>query len=131
MTTTHTIQITAHAIERFRERVRPGLTFEAAETELARISLAGEVTERAPAWHLRTCAQVAPLYLVVADVLMPLIPHRSEPDCLWPLRALRTARCPPTLVATELHADAERRVHARGRRRSDKCGRPGSLARAG
>jgi hypothetical protein len=82
MTTTHTIQISAHAVQRFRERVRPGLSFEAADTELARIAIAGEITEQAPAWHLRNCAQLAPLYLLVADVLMPLHPHHSEPDVL-------------------------------------------------
>ena len=108
MTTTHTIQISAHAIERFRERVRPGLSFEAAETELARIAIVGEITDQAPAWHLRSCAQLAPLYLLVADVLMPLVPHRSEPDVLV------ATTC---LAHGSLSADA-RRYRTAGRRRA-------------
>jgi hypothetical protein len=107
MTTTHTIQISAHAVERFRERVRPGLSFEAAENELARIAIVGEITEHAPAWHLRNCAQVAPLYLVVADVVMPLHPHRSEPDVLV------ATTC---LAQGSLSADARRYRTARRRR---------------
>ncbi|MGO9960937.1 MAG: hypothetical protein ACLP50_34000 [Solirubrobacteraceae bacterium] len=107
MTTTHTIQISVHAVERFRQRVRPGLSFEAAENELARIAIVGEVTEHAPAWHLRNCAQVAPLYLLVADVLMPLHPHRSEPDVLV------ATTC---LALGSLSADARRYRTARRRR---------------
>ena len=57
MTISHTIHLTSHAIERYRDRVRPGLSFEAAELELARVAASGEITTQAPAWHLRNCAQ--------------------------------------------------------------------------
>lgn len=107
MTTTHTIRISAHAVERFRERVRPGLSFEAAENELARIAIVGEITAQAPAWHLRSCAQIAPLYLVVAGVLMPLHPHRSEADVLV------ATTC---LAQGSLSVDARRYRTARRRR---------------
>lgn len=81
-TTTWTIELTAHAVERFHERVRPGLTLAGAEEELARLVLAGEVTAVPPAWHVAGCAQLAPWYLAVADILLPLKPHWSEPGVL-------------------------------------------------
>ena len=112
MTATHTIQISAHAVERFRERVRPGLSFEAAENELARIASVGEITEQAPAWHLRSCAQVAPLYLVVADVLMPLHLHRSEPDVL----VATTCLAQGSVSADARRYKTARRRGGRGRR---------------
>jgi len=79
---TYTIQISTHAVERFNERVRPALTADAAADELGRIALVGTVTEVPPPWHLRNCAQISPFYLEVADVLLPLKPHWSEPGVL-------------------------------------------------
>lgn len=77
-----TIELTAHAVDRYVERVRPGLAREVAEAELAHVVLAGEVVTTPPAWHLANCAQVAPSYLVVADVLLPLVPRPDDPDVL-------------------------------------------------
>lgn len=78
----YTIQITTHAAERFNERVRPALTPAAAADELGRIALVGKVTDVPPAWHARSCAQIDPFYLEVADVLLPLRPHWTDPDVL-------------------------------------------------
>jgi hypothetical protein len=82
MTITHTVELTAHAVERYNHRVRPGLSLEAAADELAQIALVGEITSDPPAWHLRSCAQIAPLYLCIGDVLLPLTPGRGEPEVL-------------------------------------------------
>lgn len=79
---TYTIQISSHAAERFNERVRPALTADAAADEFARIALVGTVSEAPPPWHLRNCAQITPFYLEVADILVPLKPHWSEPGVL-------------------------------------------------
>jgi hypothetical protein len=111
MTISHTIHLTSHAIERYRDRVRPGLSFEAAELELARVAASGEITTHAPAWHLRTCAQEAPYYLVIADVLLPLRPHHSEIDVLVATTCLAQG-C--------LSADARRYRNARKRPRAGR-----------
>jgi hypothetical protein len=111
MTSFQTIYLTSHAIERYRERVRPGLSFDAAELELGRVAAYGEITAQAPAWHLRNCAREAPYYLVIAGVLLPLHPHRSEPD------ALVATTC---LAQGCLSADARRYRNARKRRRSGR-----------
>jgi hypothetical protein len=76
--TATTIDLTEHAIERFRERVRPAIDFDAAADELAQIAARGELTAVAPAW-LRARALV---YLVLGDVVLPLEPDRREPDRL-------------------------------------------------
>src|SRR4051794_30143291 len=76
---TFTIQLTRHAVERFQERVRPALQFADAEAELAKLALFGELFDRPPRWHADTCAQVAPWYLVIGDVLLPLKAHCSQP----------------------------------------------------
>ena len=107
MTISHTIELTAHAVERYHHRVRPSLSLEAAADELARVALAGEITTEPPAWHLRSCAQVTPFYLCVADVLLPLTPHRGEPDVLV------ATTC---LAKGSLSADARRYRTARRRR---------------
>jgi hypothetical protein len=107
MTISHTIELTAHAVERYHHRVRPSLSLEAAGNELARVALVGEITTEPPAWHLRSCAQVAPFYLCVADVLLPLSPHRGEPDVLV------ATTC---LAKGSLSADARRYRTVRRRR---------------
>jgi hypothetical protein len=75
---TETIILSAHAVERFRERVRPALSIEAAEEELAHLVLAGEMVTRAPRWHTDRAAQEAPRYLLIADLILPLQPARDE-----------------------------------------------------
>ena len=72
--TVETIILSKHAVERFQERVRPALSLEAAEEELAQLVLVGEVLEQAPAWHADRAAQDAPAYLLIADVILPLQP---------------------------------------------------------
>ena len=76
---TFTIHLTRHAIERFQERVRPALDLADAADELARLVLVADLIDRPPEWHARACAQVAPWYLVIGDVLLPLKTRCSEP----------------------------------------------------
>jgi hypothetical protein len=114
MTTTHTIELTAHAVERYNHRVRPGLSLEAAADELAHVALVGEITTEPPAWHLRSCAQIAPLYLCVADILLPLTPRRGEPDVLVATTCLAKGSLSP---------DARRYRTARRRKSAPRRGR--------
>lgn len=106
MATTHTIELTSHAVQRYQQRIRPGLSIEAAENELARVVLVGEFVTEPPAWHLGSCAQLAPFYLCLADVLLPLTPHHRQPGVLV------ATTC---LAKGSLSADARRYRTARRR----------------
>lgn len=114
MTITHTVELTAHAVQRYHQRVRPALSLEAAADELARVALVGEITTEPPAWHLRSCAQIAPYYLRVADVLLPLTPHRGQPDVLVATTCLAKGSLSP---------DARRYRTARRRRSTPRRSR--------
>jgi hypothetical protein len=65
-----TIDLTAHAIQRFRDRVRPALDLDAAADELARLAGQAELTPCRPPW----LQGFAHLYLVAGDVALPLEP---------------------------------------------------------
>jgi hypothetical protein len=70
---------TTHAVERFRERVRPGLTWDAAERELAQLLRAGEAKPEAPSWLADVQRQRADLYLIVGDIVFPLAASEVRP----------------------------------------------------
>jgi hypothetical protein len=63
------ICITTHAVERFQERVRPGLSFAAAADELAHLIGLGELREEPPPWCL---TREDAGYLVIGDLVLPL-----------------------------------------------------------
>jgi hypothetical protein len=73
-----TIDLTAHAIRRFRDRVRPALDLDCAADELARLIGQAELTPEAPAW----VEGFAYLYLVVGDVVLTLDPAFGDPERL-------------------------------------------------
>src|SRR4051812_25655150 len=74
---TFTIEITLHAVERFRERVRPALPLDAAEDELALLLTFAEVTAEAPAWMAHTTREATHAYAVIGDVVLPLAAGRE------------------------------------------------------
>jgi hypothetical protein len=80
-----TIDLTAHAIQRFRDRVRPALDLDAAAEELARLAGQAELTPCRPPW----LQGFAHLYLVLGDVaLLRLVRqwlelHRRELELNW------------------------------------------------
>jgi hypothetical protein len=69
------ICLTHHAVDRFQERVRPGLSREAAEDELARLVLFGSVVTEPPAW---LCTRPGDAYLVIGDLALPLLAHAAD-----------------------------------------------------
>src|SRR4051794_15258525 len=69
------IRITDHAVERFQERVRPGLSVDVAAHELARLIPLGFIYEQPPAW---CAARPCPAYLVVGDLVLPLVTCADE-----------------------------------------------------
>jgi hypothetical protein len=100
---TFTIQLSEHAVQRFQQRVRPSLALADAEEQLARLAVFADLVIDPPAWHAATCAQLAPWYLVLGDVVLPLKAHYSDPD---------------VLVATTCIARGERSDAARERHRA-------------
>lgn len=109
-----TIELTTHAIERYQQRVRPALDVEDAADELGHVALFGTVSEEPPEWHAHTCAQLSPFYLEVADIVLPLKPHRTQPGVLV------ATTC---LAKSDLSPDARRHRNARRRRRAVTSGR--------
>jgi hypothetical protein len=70
--------LTSHAVKRFRERVRPGLAWDAAESELLRLLDFGETSTEPPAWLADRQLEQAEMYLVIGDLVFPL--ERSSYD---------------------------------------------------
>ena len=79
---TFTVQLSEHAIQRFRQRVRPAVGVAEAEDELVRLALVGDLVPEAPAWHAVATADIGPWCLVIADCVLPLRPHSREADVL-------------------------------------------------
>lgn len=69
--------LSSHAIERFRERARPALDLADAEEELARLATVAELSADPPSWHAARTAHDSDAYLVIADVVLPLV-QRSD-----------------------------------------------------
>ena len=88
--TTHRIEIhlSQHAVDRFHERVRPGLDRTAAEDALAQLALLGTIEPEPPEWLARRQRQRAACYLVAGDVVLPLDPCRRDPTVLVALTCL-------------------------------------------
>lgn len=76
------IHLSSHAIERFHQRVRPGLDLDSAGDELSRLVAIGELSDTAPPWHAHRQAQEAHAYLIVADLVLPLQPAQDDPSAL-------------------------------------------------
>jgi hypothetical protein len=109
------VLISAHAGERYRHRVKPGLDPDSAQRELRQMRLAGEIATIAPRWV--NPATPAPYYLLLGDaIVLPLAPHRHG----WIATACVTRR---TLTPTRRAAKAARKAalaarnHARRRAR--------------
>jgi hypothetical protein len=66
------IKFCAHSVERYRDRLRPGLTIEFAEAELQRIACHAQMSREAPEW-LCSERQDAAVFLTIADATFPLV----------------------------------------------------------
>lgn len=82
MTAAITIELSEHAIDRFHQRVRPALTWEEAEYELDRLTAYGEMVVEPPHWLARTQRQHACCYLLVGDLVLPLVPAYNDREVL-------------------------------------------------
>lgn len=66
------VRFSAHAVQRYRERVKPTLTMRQAEQDLIRVASFGRLLEKPPAWLLSPWHAGAPLYLELADIVLTL-----------------------------------------------------------
>ncbi len=71
-TASESVRISAHAVDRYRERIKPGLDEAAARIELERLRAVGTVVREPPTWlH---AADHAPCYLLFGDdIVLPLL----------------------------------------------------------
>ena len=71
------IDLSAHAVEQYRERARPALDPAGARADLARLVPSGEILAQPPDWA--RSASSKPFYLVIADSLaLPLAPQAGR-----------------------------------------------------
>ena len=103
------VRFSGHAVERFRERVRPGLTLEAARADLIRVVESGRLVSQPPRWI--QWDERSPLFLELGDVVFPLRTASGEAD--W-----EAATC---LVRGSLSLEARRR-RSRARRQRRRQG---------
>lgn len=66
------VDVFDHAVERYVERVRPGSESARARSELAHLLRIADFVFEAPEWLAGRARQTAPVYAVVADVVLPL-----------------------------------------------------------
>lgn len=108
---TLTIELTVHAVERFHERVRPGLSRAAAEEELAFLLALATVTCEPPAWVRERAVRRADCHAVMGDVVLPLY------------------ACGGVLVATTCIARGGLSARARQRRNARRAARTWAAVR--
>ena len=111
------IELSAHAVVRFQERVRPALSLRRAGEELRELILLGRITNTAPRWLAARQQQRSAFYLVIGDVVLPLEPSRRDRSILVAL----------TCIAAGCLSDASRAMRNRRRAgdfaRSHQAGR--------
>ena len=67
------IEFSAHARDRYRERVGPQLDDARLSLVLAEIARHGALTARPPRWFAERARETSALYLVIGDVVFPLL----------------------------------------------------------
>lgn len=109
-------RVTTHAISRFRERVRPALTWEHAEREFRAVLALAEETLHAPAWLAERQRQHADRYLVLGDLVMPLTPSAVTPG-RWLVTTCLTRGGISDVAREGRNSRRRRRQRPEGRRR--------------
>ena len=103
------VELTAHSVARFHERVRPALSPAAAEDELARLLSFARIVPEPPTWLAATARQSADAYAVVGDIVLPLVATGND--------VLVAKSCIPRGGISEI---ARQRRNAR-RQRRERC----------
>jgi hypothetical protein len=106
--------LTAHAVERFIERVRSGLSWSGAEMELERVLEHGQLTEQPPVWLAERSRPDASMYVSLGDVVLPLAPSRERVGQWIALTCLTSGTLAPAVRARRKAAHEMRRRSRRG-----------------
>jgi hypothetical protein len=109
------VTVSAHAAERYRHRVKPGLEPHATRGEIERLRAMGELSAREPAWL--GGPNPAPGYRLIGDAtVLPLLPHaggRVATTCVTQRTLTPTPREAKTAHQASLAARKRAQRHAR------------------
>ena len=109
------VRATKHAVERYHDRVRPGLSLRAAEAELVRACSHGELTEKCPDWaHEHEAATAKRRYLMLGDDICLVLEPHTELD--WVIVTVLTR----SGLSPEARARRNKRAHHKRHRRRMK-----------
>ena len=109
-----TVTVSAHAAERCRHRVKPGLGLHAARGEFERLRANGEISAREPAWL--GAANPAPYYLLIGGaIVLPLLRRRAAG---WRRPASRSGPLTPTRREAQSTHTASLAARKRAQRRT-------------
>ena len=110
--TPDTVALSAHAVEQYQQRVKPGLDLDAARDELERLRPLCEISTVAPDWV--NAARQAPYYLLLSDaIVLPLAPQAAG----WVATTCVTQR---TLTPTRRSAKSARKASLAARKRAQR-----------
>jgi hypothetical protein len=106
--------VSAHAVEQYRDRVKPGLDPDAARAELEHLRALGRVQTEPPGWV--NPARPAAYYLLLGDqIVLPLAPQADA----WVATTCVTQRTlTPTRRAAKSARKASLAARSRARRRT-------------
>ena len=109
------VMLSAHAVEQYQHRVKPGLDLETARGELVRLRGLGEISAEAPDWV--NAAKPASYYLLLGDaIVLPLAPQGDG----WVATTCVTLR---TLTSTRRNAKSARKASLAARKRAQRRAR--------
>ena len=109
------VMVSAHAVEQYRDRVKPGLEPDAARAELEHLRALGQVRTEPPGWV--NPARPAAYYLLLGDeIVLPLAPEADA----WVATTCVTKR---TLTPTRRAAKSARRASLAARKRAQRRSR--------
>jgi hypothetical protein len=104
--------VSAHAVEQYRDRVKPGLEPDAARAELEQLCTLGVIQTEAPGWV--NSAKRATNYLLLGDqIVMPLAPQADA----W---VATTCVAQRTVTPTRRAAKSARKASLAARKRAQR-----------
>jgi len=104
------VAVSAHAVEQYRDRVKPGLDSDAARRELEQLCALGLIQTEAPGWV--NPARPAAYYLLLGDqIVLPLAPQADA----W---VATTCVAQRTLTPTRRAAKSARKASLAARKRA-------------
>jgi len=107
--------LSAHAVEQYQHRVKPGLELDAARAELDQLRPLGEISAETPSWV--NAARPARYYLLLGDaIVLPLAPQGES----WIATTCATQR---TLTPTRRIAKSQRKASLGARKRAQRRAR--------